>query len=344
MRYKKWLLLIISSVFILAACSNPNNNLSPVTSSHSGMGTITDFTVFSEDAEEAEEAILLGKDILVEIEEKMSLSIDTSEVNEINMQAGIKPVKVSDDTFEVIKAGLYFSELTDGRFDISIAPVTELWNIGQDNQRVPDSEEIEQALSLVNYRNIRLDEESKTVYLEKKGMKIDLGGIAKGFAADQVAAGFKEFGVDNALVSVGGNIKVIGKNIQRNRSWRVGLRHPREARGSHFASTALEDGQTVVSSGDYERYFIQDEIRYHHIFDARSGRPSNSDVIGVSIITDNSMFADGLSTTIFLLGSEEGIQLIDTIDGVEAVIVTEDLQVIMTEGIKKKIELDSTQL
>lgn len=341
MKGKKWIPFITIIFFILVGCSNSNDRTSPVTSSHSGMGTITDFTVFGENAEEA---IQRGKDILIDIEQKMSLSIDSSEVNEINRQAGIKPVPVSEDTFEVIKKGVFFSELTEGRFDISIAPITQLWNIGQDGQRIPTDEEIEKALSLVNYELISIDEEKRTVFLEKEGMKIDLGGIAKGYAADKVIQEFKDLGIENALVSVGGNIKVVGENIQKDRPWRVGLRHPRGARGSHFALTDLHDGETVVSSGDYERYFTENDIRYHHIFDGRTGKPSRTDIIGVSILTNNSMFADGISTSIFLMGSKDGMALINELEGVEAVIVTEDLRVLMSDGIKEQIDIESTQL
>lgn len=337
----KKLILIIFILLFTTACNNSQENNEPVKASHNGMGTTTDFIVFGE---QAEEGIKNAKEIMVDIEQKMSLSIENSEVNKINSQAGLGQVEVSDDTFEVISRGLYFSELTEGSFDISIAPITELWNIGKDDQRVPSENEISEKLSLVNYKNIVLNKEDNSIFLEKKGMKIDLGGIAKGFAADKIISTFKGMGIENALVNVGGNIKVLGDNPQKNRPWKVGLRHPREARGSHFTTTKLQSGETVVTSGDYERFFIKEGIRYHHIFDAKLGKPSNSDIIGVSIITDNSMNADGLSTSIFLLGSQKGLKLIEDIEGAEAVIVTKDLKIIMTEGAEEILENNNNQL
>ena len=175
-------------------------------------------------------------------------------------------------------------------------------------------------------------------------MKIDLGGIAKGYAADQIVSAFKEMGIENALVNMGGNIKVLGQNIQKNRPWKVGLRHPRDVRGSHFSIANIKGEKTIVTSGDYERFFMEGDIRYHHIFDAKLGKPSNSDIIGVTIITENSMCADGLSTSVFLLDSQDGLKLIEDMEGVEAVIVTRDLKIIMTQGAKKFLEDTKTQL
>lgn len=326
---------MISILFLLSACTN-SDKTEPVTASHHAMGTLTDFTVYGKNAEGA---IAKGKEILSDLESKMSLNIKNSEVNQINQQAGKKPVQVSEDTFRVIERSLYYSELTKGRFDITIAPITSLWNIGQEDQRIPKDSEIQEALPLVDYKNIKINKEERSVFLEKEGMKIDLGAIAKGYAADKILDAFQEIGIENALVSVGGNIKVMGKNPQKDRLWKVGVRHPRKARGSFFATTDLESGETMVTSGDYERFFIANDVRYHHIFDAKTGRPSDSDIIGASIITKNSMDADSLSTSVFLLGSQEGIKLIEKIEGAEAIVITKDYEIIMTKGAINKVEL-----
>lgn len=331
---------MISMIFLLSACVN-SKITEPVTATHHGMGTVTDFTAYGKNAEEAIEK---GKEILLDLESKMSLTLKNSEVNQINQQAGKSAVQVSEDTFTVIERALQYSELTKGSFDITIAPITSLWNIGQEDQRIPEDGEIQEALALVNYKDIKINKEERSVFLEKEGMKIDLGGIAKGYAADKILNAFQQMGVENALISVGGNIKAIGENPQKNRSWRVGLRHPREARGSFFATTDLESGETVVTSGDYERFFIEDDIRYHHIFNAKTGRPADSDIIGVSIITNDSMNADGLSTSVFLLGSQEGIKLIESLEGTEAIVITKDLEIRMTEGAKNKVEILEEQL
>ncbi|MCR1899895.1 FAD:protein FMN transferase [Irregularibacter muris] len=346
MKEKFIIIVLIAMIFTLTSCSNANNkdnthSAEPVKGTHSGMGTLIEFTVYGDNAKEA---IKKGKEVMNEIEQEMSLNIKDSEVNKINAQAGKTAVSVSPETFSVVKRGVYFSKLTEGNFDITIAPISQLWDIGQDDARVPSQDEIEALLPLVNYRHIQLDEKNTSVLLEEKDMKIDLGGIAKGYAADRVIDVFKDMGIKNALVSVGGNIKVIGENPQKGRAWTVGLRHPRKARGNYFATIRLNDGETVVTSGDYERYFIKDDIRYHHIFNAKEGQPSKSDIIGATIITQNSMDADGLSTSLFVLGSNKGMKMIDELEGVEAVIITRDLKVMMTEGIKDRIDVESMQL
>lgn len=336
-----YIILILSIIFTMTACGNNRDKrnqeeaLEPIKGFHNGMGTVTEFIVYGN---KAQEAIKQGKEVMTEIENKMSLNVEESEVNKINKQAGTASVKVSEETFEVIKRSIYFSEVTKGKFDISIAPITNLWHIGHEDERVPKNEEIEEKLSLVSYKNIRLDEENREVFLEKKGMEIDLGGIAKGYVADKIVEKFKDIGVENALVSVGGNIKVLGENPNKKRSWKVGLRHPRKARGNYFATIALQSGETVVSSGDYERYFMEGDKRYHHIFNAQTGIPSTTDVIGVSIITDDSMNADALSTSVFLLGSKKGLEFIQNLQGTEAVIVTRDLKLINTEKIEDRLE------
>ncbi len=343
MKTQKLTILILSIFLLATGCSNNQSKKDPLKASYNGMGTIADFIVFGEE-NLATEGIEKAKGIMIDIENKMSLNIEESEINRINLNAGIKRVFVSQDTFDVVSRGLYFSELTKGKFDISIGPISKLWNIGTDDERVPSNEEINEKLSLVDYNNILLNPEENTVYLEKAGMELDLGAIAKGFAADKIISTFKEMGIENALVNIGGNIKVLGKNPQRNRPWRVGLRHPRDARGRHFSTARLFDQQTVVTSGDYERFFMEKGLRYHHIFDGNNGKPSISDIIGVSIITENSMDADGLSTSVFLLGSQKGLKFIEEMENVEAIIVTKDLKVINTKGAEKFLEEIINQL
>lgn len=337
------LMIIITILLLITACSNNHNKKDPLKASYNGMGTIADFIIFGEETLAAE-GFEKAKKIMIDIENKMSLNIEDSEINKINLQAGKDKVVVSEDTFNVISRGLYFSELTNGSYDISIGPITKLWNIGKNDERVPSNEEIIEKLPLVDYNKIIVDIEEKSVFLEKEGMELDLGSIAKGYAADKIISTFKDMGIENALINIGGNIKVLGKNPQRNRSWMVGLRNPRDARGSHFATIKLDSGKTVVTSGDYERFFIKEGIRYHHIFDGNIGRPSKSDIIGVSIIAENSIDADGLSTSVFLLGSKKGLNLIEQMDSVEAVLVTKNLKLITTKGAEGFIEEMKNQL
>lgn len=336
----KKIILLIFILLLLTSCSHSQKN-EPVQSTYYAMGTVIDFTVFGD---QGQEAIEKAKEVIEDLEKKMSLNIKDSEINAINAQAGIGPVQVNADTFQVIEEALYYSQLSQGLFDVTIAPITELWAIGSQSEKVPSQEQIQEKVSLVNYKDIVLDQEKQSVFLKKNAMKIDLGGIAKGYATDQVIAAFEDMGIENALVNMGGNIKVLGLNPQKNQAWKVGLRHPRDTRGSHFAIVNVDKGQSVVTSGDYERFFIEGETRYHHIFDGKTGEPSNSDIIGVTIISEDSMQADALSTTVFLLGSEKGLELMEDLQGVEAIIVTHDLKIITTKGAQDFLQEGKTQL
>lgn len=278
------------------------------------------------------------------IEKRMTINDDNpadSEVMQINANAGIAPVKVSADTFEVIKNGLRYSELSEGRFDLSIGTLVKLWNIGTDEAAIPPQSEIDARLPLVDYRKIELNEAEKTVFLKEKGMLIDLGGIAKGFGADVVAKMLYEDGVRSAIVNLGGNVLVMGSKPDGT-PWRIGVQNPYSERGDYLGIATITD-KTIVTSGIYERYFEEGEKRYHHILDTDTGYPVENGVVGVSIIADISMDADALSTAVFSLGLEKGKALIESLDGVDAIFVMSDRSVVMTEGPKSFFQLTDTQ-
>lgn len=264
-----------------------------------------------------------------------------SEVMQINENAGIAPVKVSDDTFDVIQNALRYSELSDGRFDPSVGVLVKLWNIGTDYAAIPPQSEIDARLPLVDYTKIELNEAEKTVFLKDKGMLIDLGGIAKGYGADVVSGILYDYGVRSAIVNLGGNVLVMGSKPDGS-VWRIGVQNPFSERGEYLGIAAITD-KTIVTSGVYERYFMEDGKRYHHILDTTGGYPVDNGLVGVSIIADISMDADALSTAVFSLGPEKGMALVESLDGVDAIFVMEDKTVTMTEGAKAVFTLtDST--
>ena len=237
------------------------------------MDTILDFQVYGN--RNAKKALDKAIDRVKEIEERMSASKEDSDVAKINKNAGKQPVKVHDDTFYVIKKALEYGNLTEGDFDITIRPLIGLWDILSDKPKIPDAEEIEEKLALVDYRKVKLDEENKTVYLEKEGMGIDLGAIAKGYAGDEVVRILKEAGVKSALINLGGNVIAIGRKPDGS-LWRIGIQDPRseETGKAHIGVLEIEDA-AIVSSGDYERYMVEiynkTGVRYHHIFDPKTG-------------------------------------------------------------------------
>jgi len=241
-------------------------------------------------------------------------------------------VKVGADLAYVVEKALHYAEISGGAFDPSVGIVVKLWNIGLDGERVPEPGEIRDALPLVGYKMIILDKSSGTVYLEKKGMRLDLGAIAKGYAADEASRILLERGTKAAVIDLGGNIKVVGKKPDGS-PWKIGVQNPFDMRGSHIGLAKFENTATVVTSGIYERYFTgEDGTSYHHILSTKDGYPIRNGLALVSIVTESSIDADGLSTTLFALGLEKGRALAETLPGVYAIFIDTDKKVYESEG------------
>ena len=275
-------------------------------------------------------------DRIREIDSLMSYSGAESEVARINRNAGEGSVSVSPSTLEVITRGLYFSELGEGRFDITIGPLVELWGIGKDSPgRVPSAEEIQDAISRVNFRQLNIEGES--VSLEKTGMAVDLGGIAKGYAADEIVRILRDAGVKHALINLGGNVYAHGKKPDGS-LWRIGVQNPDSNRGSYLGVLTVAD-RAVVTSGPYERFFTVDGKRYHHILDTETGFPVENGVGSVTIVAENSMDADALSTLIFVLGVERGLELVESLDGIEALLAGDGKKLFASSGMESIFRL-----
>jgi len=269
---------------------------------------------------------------LREIEASMSANADGTVIAAINDAAGRSPVAAPDDVRFVIDKALRYAELSGGAFDPTIGPIVKLWNIGLDGERIPSAAEIAAALPLVDYRTVRVDDAAGTVFLPRAGMLLDLGAIAKGYAADEVARVLREKRVKAAVIDLGGNVMVMGKKPDGS-PWRVGIQNPFDERGAHIGVASLRGGSTVVTSGVYERYFIgEDGVRYHHILAPSTGSPVRNGLMSVTIICDSSVDADGPSTTLFSLGLERGMALAESLDHVEAVFIDEDKRVYMSSG------------
>jgi thiamine biosynthesis lipoprotein len=257
----------------------------------------------------------------------MSIHLDDSELAEVNRASGVHPVVVSEETFTVIKLALEIAELSGGAFDPTIGPLVKLWDISGSNN-VPLDEEIKALLPLVDYKLVVLDEEASSVYLPVQGMALDLGGIAKGWAADEAGRILSEH---KGIVNLGGNVLVMDSKPDAS-AWRIGIQDPKMSRGSYIGIVGLID-QTLVTSGPYERFFEREGTVYHHILDTETGYPIVSPLTGVSIITTRSVIADGLSTAVYALGLEKGLELVNQLDGIEAVLLTVDRSIYASEGI-----------
>lgn len=238
-----------------------------------------------------------------EIESVLSLHLSQSEIASINENAGVQPVEVSQRTFDLLQRAKELSEQSDGAFDITIAPVVELWGITSDHPHVPTDEELAQAMALMGLEDLVLDEEACTAYLTRPGMAIDLGGIAKGWTADQLREYARELGAERGYVSLGGNLMIIGERPDGD-PFKFGLRDPQGDASTYLGTVTLEDGCTMATTGGYERYFEEDGIRYHHVLDPRTGYPADSGLLSVAVISKDGTLADYLSTTLFVQGLE----------------------------------------
>ena len=271
----------------------------------------------------ADESILDGLKKLCEKYDTMFSATNTdSELYKLNHANG-QPFTVSSETANLIQEGIHYSELSGGAFDLTIEPVSALWDFKADKPTVPSSDAIAQAVSHVDYTKV--DIQDNTVTLEDPEAGIDLGAIAKGYIADQVKTYLKKQGIKHAIINLGGNVDVIGTKPDGSK-YNIGIQKPFDESGEAITSVRLKD-QTVVTSGIYERYFKKNGKLYHHILDPRTGYPCENNLYSVSIITDSSTKADALSTTCFLLGYEKGMELIQSMDGVEAIFITDDEKV-----------------
>ena len=265
---------------------------------------------------------------LLEIESRMSVHINGTEIDTVNAAAGIRPVKVSADFFGVMESALFYAAISDGAFDPTVGPLTALWDIGGKNQKIPLQHEIDEVLLLVNFNDVELDRANSTVFLRQEGMALDLGAIAKGYAADEAAAIIKNAGIPRAIIDLGGNILVLGEKKDKT-LWSVGVQDPYDSRGVYLGIIQVPE-KTVVTSGVYERFFEADGISYHHIFSPFDGYPMQNDLLSVTIITDSSMTADALSTAVFVMGYEKGKALIESLEGVAAIFVFNDKSIRIT--------------
>jgi thiamine biosynthesis lipoprotein len=280
---------------------------------------------------------------LREIENLMSVNISTSDVSRINAAAGITSVQVHEDVFNVIERAVFFAELSDGAFDPTIGPLVSLWGINSDHPEVPPYEAIRRTVPLINWRLIELDKQTNSVFLKRQFMALDLGAIAKGYAADTAAAIIKNAGIKRAVIDLGGNVVIIGEKKDAS-PWRIGIQKPNAQRGEYIGIIHVPKEATVVTSGVYERFFELQGIRYHHIFSPSSGYPVYNGLVSVTIITSDSMDADALSTAVFVLGYEKGEMLINNLPDVSAIFIFEDNSVRVTSGIEFTLTDKSFQL
>jgi len=295
------------------------------------MGTVVEITLVGDDEEGAKKAALQAFQEIKRIEQLMSPWIDSSDVTRINQSAGKEWVKVSQETLRVIKKAKEISELSEGGFDITVGPLTQLWRIARERGIPPSTEELKRKLDLVNFRNLMIDQEGK-IFLRKKGMAIDLGGIAKGHAVDRAFELLRTLGYKNLIVNAGGDLRVGGSKIDQ--PWSIGIQDPRSS--EKIMATVTISDSAIATSGDYEKFFFYQGKRYHHIFNPKDGLPSDG-CQSVTIICKEGMVADALATAVFVLGPEKGYVLCQKLKGVDCLIVDKEGKIILSPGLKNRI-------
>ncbi|MHC1748375.1 MAG: FAD:protein FMN transferase [Cellulosilyticaceae bacterium] len=334
------ILLVISLAFfscLTVGCqsSTPKTAVSdvPVEKTEQLLGTVITVKAYGDNATAAVEEAF---NRVTEIENHMSPSIVESDVSKINQMAGVKPVKVNADTFFVIEKALAYAKLSNGAFDPAIGNIIKLWGIGTDHAKIPTDAELAPYIKQSLYHHIVLNKDTSEIYLDDAKAQIDLGAIAKGYSGDEMKRILTEHGITSALLNLGGNVLSMGTK-PNDKDWVVGLQDPLASDRGTYIGKMVAPNKTIVTSGNYERYFVKDNVRYHHIIDANTGFPSNNGVISATIITDTSIDADALSTSVYILGKDKGLALVESLDNVEAIFITQDKQIFASSGITDEL-------
>ena len=303
-----------------------------VTRAQMQMGTLVKITAVALSQSESQAAVAAGFAEIRRLEELLSTWIPSSELSRVNVAAGVVPVPVSPDTLTVVQRAMQAAELTGGGFNIAIGPAVDAWRVTE-AQRIPTASELEALRPLVDLRAVHVNERDRTIYLEKAGMRIDVGGIGKGYAADQAVAAMQKFGAIAGVVALSGDIKTFGR-LPGGKPVPVGIQHPRQD-GTVLAWIDLQD-EAISTAGDYERFFERDGVRYHHILDPFTLQPARA-CQSVTVIAKEGVWADGLDTGIFVMGAESGMRLVESLPDVEAVIVDRDGLVHVSSGLRDRI-------
>lgn len=303
----------------------------PMTKSEFYFNTIITVSTYDAVSEQTmEECFALAR----RYEEYFSNTIPESDISKINASGGA-PVTVHDETIELLEMAIAYGDMSGGKFDVTIGKLSDLWDISTktlleetDASMIPSDADIQAALSTIDYHNIRIS--GNEVTLLNPDTKLDLGGIAKGYIADRMKAFLNEHGVTSGYINLGGNVLVLGPQ-SGGKTYTIGIQKPFSQDNEAIACVEVSD-ETVVTSGIYERYFQVDGTLYHHILDTSTGYPYDNDLLSVTIITKNSVDGDALSTTCFSLGLEDGMALVESLEGTEAIFITSDSEIHTSSG------------
>lgn len=298
------------------------------------MGTLVTLTVVATDRRVGDRAMQAGFDEVKRLEQLLSTWRSDSELSRVNAESGRLPVKVSQETLDLVVRSLEITQLTQGGFNIALGPAVEAWSVTE-QAHIPGDHELQQLRPLVDWTNIRIDKEAGTIFLPLEGMRLDVGGIGKGYAADRAVEEMKRAGATGGVVALSGDIKTFGVLPYQN-GFSVGIRHPREE-GALMAILELKD-EAISTAGDYERFFERGGVRYHHILDPQTLQPARM-CQSVTIVAKEGMVADGLDTGVFVLGPEEGMALVERLPNVEAIIIDNEGTMMVSSGLHGRLHV-----
>jgi thiamine biosynthesis lipoprotein len=335
-------LIIAACVAVLSGCGKesapPAADAGIVERSRVSMGSEVHLTAWTSDEPAALAAFEAAFDEFDRLDALMSVWKEGSEIERLNHAAGEKPVPIGRDVLDVLSMARQTSEWTEGKFDVTFGVLSGLWKFDHDlDGIIPARADVVARLPLIDYRQLEVDVANSTAFLKQKGMRVHLGGIGKGYAVDRAAAILRGRGFNDFMIQSGGDLYVAGQ--RGDRPWRAGIQDPRGPEGTSFAAMDLTDS-AFTTSGDYERFFMKDGRRYHHIIDPDTGEPAHG-CRSVTIVARTATLADALDTGIFILGPEKGMALIERLNGVEGVIVTSSNNVLVSSGLAKRLVVRS---
>ncbi len=301
------------------------------------MGTFANITAVAADSKTAKAAVEAAFDQLKHVDEVMSDYKASSQLSQVNRDAFDKPVRVDDDLFEVLRISGEYSRQTDGAFDITVGPVVKLWRRAQDGGKLPTEAELAEVSAKVGFEKLILDAQNKTVRFAIDGMRLDLGGIAKGYAIDLAIEAMQQAGAIGGLIDVGGDVRCFGPPSDNKESWLVGLQDP-SVEGQLLLVLKLR-GMAVATSGGYRRFAEVDGKKYSHIINPQAGSTADK-LVSVSVVARTATAADALATAVSVMGREKGFELIDSLDETEVIVVPagKDAELIHTEGIRRYVD------
>lgn len=335
-------ILIVSFIFLFfSGCTKTSSPL--IKKAHACLGTIVEITVADKDksAEFINNAIKEAFTEIQRVEDLLSRFKSESDISRINADAYVRATKVSEETISLLEKSILFSQLSDGAFDITVYPLMEIWSIVEkDKEQIPTASEVKSTLNRVGCQNIDIIKQEQSVFLAREGMSVDLGGIAKGYAVDRAVSILKQEGIKNALVNAGGDIYALGQ-ADETKKWKVALRRPRK-RKDFLTVLELKD-KAIATSGDYEKYIKIDGRRYGHIINPKSGYPCTDRPASVTVISEDCLRADALATSIFVLGPEKGINLVNQLKDTEAIVASvekDKLDIRVSQGLEGRLEFN----